>query len=210
MRTYDLGHVEITKRNRLPHWNATHAVQYVTFNLADAIPKDVQSSIEAQCNAREAFIRATRGALTLAEQHAIAKERRRAIERALDQDLGECLLRDEALAAIVAQSIQFLDGWKYELVAWTVMPNHGHLLYRTMTDSPGSIMHSLKGFTGREINRGLGRQGRVWAEEYYDHAVRNSEELQRIVRYIMNNPSRAGLRDWKFMGMKAQVIQELL
>jgi REP element-mobilizing transposase RayT len=210
MRTYDLGDVEVSKRNRLPHWQASHAIQFMTFGLADAIPRAVLDEIDQQCHAYVEFLRRTKGPLTKADEYVVARERRRFTERALDHGLGECLLRDPAIAAMVEHAIHYLDGWKYDLISWSVMTNHLHLLYGAKGFRDGEIVHSLKGFTGRELNLHLQRSGSVWASDYYDHAVRNSRELQRIVRYIMNNASAAGLHDRPFQGTIPERIQELL
>ena len=64
------------------------------------------------------------------------------------------------------------------------------------------IMHSLKSYTANEANKVLGRQGRFWQRESYDHWVRNEIELARIAEYIAQNPVRAGLVanswDWEY------------
>ena len=62
------------------------------------------------------------------------------------------------------------------------------------------ILQSLKGNTARRANAILGRKGAFWQAESYDHAVRDEEVLERVVRYVINNPVKAGLvaswRDW--------------
>ena len=61
-------------------------------------------------------------------------------------------------------------------------------------------MTSIKGYTARQANLILERQGYFWQHESYDHIVRDPAELDRIRRYILNNPVKAGLvdewRDW--------------
>ena len=56
-------------------------------------------------------------------------------------------------------------------------------------------MQSLKGYTARKANHILGRSGAFWHHESYDHCVRNPNEWQRIVSYVLNNPVKAGLVD---------------
>jgi len=59
-------------------------------------------------------------------------------------------------------------------------------------------MKSLKGFTAREANKALHRQGAFWETESYDHWVRDDAELDRIVTYVLNNPVKAGfVRHWQ-------------
>ncbi len=56
-----------------------------------------------------------------------------------------------------------------------------------------SIMQSLKGWTARQCNLALGRQGQFWQHESFDHVIRSQAEWERIVNYVMNNPVKAGL-----------------
>lgn len=61
-----------------------------------------------------------------------------------------------------------------------------------------AIMKSLKGYTARQANRVLGQEGTFWETESYDHVVRDAEEFERIVKYILDNPVKAGLvKDWR-------------
>ena len=84
------------------------------------------------------------------------------------------------------------------------MPNHGHVVFAPLEGSDGkyfslsTIMHSLKLHTALEANKILGREGSFWQHENYDHYVRNEDELERIIKYVIYNPVKAGLvDDWK-------------
>jgi len=81
------------------------------------------------------------------------------------------------------------------------MPNHVHVVFGIL---PGhdlaEILHAWKFFTAKEANRILGRTGDFWQREYYDHIIRNAVELRRVVRYVTENPARAGLKDWPWVG----------
>ncbi|KAF0102873.1 MAG: hypothetical protein FD187_764 [bacterium] len=81
--------------------------------------------------------------------------------------------------------------------AFVVMPDHVHWL---MTLCEGSNLSrtvgKLKGITARRINALLGRQGApVWQHGFHDHALRGSEDMRDIARYVVANPLRAGLVD---------------
>ena len=81
----------------------------------------------------------------------------------------------------------------YELHGYVVMANHIHVLLTPLVEL-SKITHSLKRFTAREANRILGLTGQpFWQDESYDHLVRRSDEFERILRYIENNPVKAGL-----------------
>jgi len=81
----------------------------------------------------------------------------------------------------------------YELHAFVVMPNHVHLLVTPAISLP-KLTKSLKGITAKRANAILALTGTTfWQEESYDHQVRNSQEFEKIKRYIEHNPVRAGL-----------------
>ena len=72
------------------------------------------------------------------------------------------------------------------------------------------IMQSLKGYTARKCNIALGRRGAFWQHESFDRAIRDEEEFDRTVRYVLDNPVKAGLvttwRDWKWTYCRPQLI----
>src|ERR1035438_6254275 len=94
---------------------------------------------------------------------------------------------------------------QYELYVAVVMPDHVHLILTPLIDERRSqvfslieIMRGIKGASGREINRRVGRHGAVWQEESFDHVLRCSEGLDAKVEYVLQNPVRKGLvDDWK-------------
>jgi REP element-mobilizing transposase RayT len=63
-------------------------------------------------------------------------------------------------------------------------------------------MQSLKGYTAHEANKVLNRTGTFWEAESYDHEIRDGEEFGRVIRYVINNPVKAGLvqhwSEWKW------------
>ena len=85
------------------------------------------------------------------------------------------------------------------------MPNHVHVVFRPIGNHQlAAILHSWKSYTANAANRILKRTGSFWQREYYDHLIRNEEDFLRIVRYVMNNPVKAGLRDWPWVELRGQ------
>ena len=81
------------------------------------------------------------------------------------------------------------------------MPNHVHLVLRLLPGwSLDKVSHSLKSFTAKEANQLLRRNGRFWQREYYDHIIRDEKEYERLVEYVLGNPTAAGLDDWPWVG----------
>lgn len=59
------------------------------------------------------------------------------------------------------------------------------------------ILHSIKSYTALECNKLLDRKGTFWQSESYDRVIRSSDELENTIRYVLNNPVKAGLvEEW--------------
>ena len=85
-------------------------------------------------------------------------------------------------------------GVRYRLHAWTVMPNHVHVLLSPLPEWPlGTIVSSWKRFSGREANKRLERTGAFWQVDYWDRFIRNDAHFWATVNYIDANPVKAGL-----------------
>ena len=91
-------------------------------------------------------------------------------------------------ARIVIQQLQRLqaDHW-VDTLAYVLMPDHLHWLLQLHTTPLSEIMRCLKGRSAHELGHP------VWQANFYDHAVRDDEDLLHIARYIVANPLRAGL-----------------
>jgi putative transposase len=132
-------------------------------------------------------------------------------------ETGPTWLKDERVAEVVAEALHYRDSKVYRLDAYCIMWNHVHTVFSPflaekdlrevlspaglifMSKNPplNAIMKSLKGYSAWEANRVLGRKGTFWEQESYDHVVRDDEELDRVVKYVLNNPVKAGLvKDW--------------
>jgi REP element-mobilizing transposase RayT len=125
------------------------------------------------------------------------------INRYLDQGYGECFLKQNSVATMVQDSLLHRMGSHYKLFAWVVMPNHVHSLLTPNAEIELSqIFKAFKSYTAHRANKILGRTGKFWFEEYYDRYIRNERHFRATVKYIENNPVKAGLcakaSDWPF------------
>ncbi len=101
-----------------------------------------------------------------------------------------------------------------ELDEFVVMPNHVHGIIIIMDDDESTmvgaglkpaptnalsykhyplseIVRAFKTFSARRINEIRGAGGvSVWQRNYYEHIIRNDDELNRTRKYIIDNPSR--------------------
>jgi REP element-mobilizing transposase RayT len=210
-------------RRNLPHIQPPGATFFITFRLAGSLPQDAIRQWRLE---RQWLDHLARTNPTYLEQIRPDFERAwfKKFELLLDgASVGPVWLRDDKVAEIVAESLFHRDGKVYRLDAFSIMPNHVHTVIKPlpvgrqqqeMTEcnlrnreevkyhSLATIMQSLKGYTALQANRHLGHEGEFWAHESYDHWVRDNDEWQRIIAYVLNNPLKAGLvkdwRDWKW------------
>jgi REP element-mobilizing transposase RayT len=193
-------------RRQLPHIQPEGATVFITFRLADSLPVEVVARLREERDQAEKRI----------NQIADGKERENQLDLehrryfgkwddALDAfSCGEKYLSDARIADLVAESLHHRDGKVYDLNAFSVMPNHVHLVCTPLEEEQGlyfslsKIMHSLKRHTAYESNLLLMRSGAFWQHENYDRYVRDEAELERIIKYVVYNPVKAGLvADWK-------------
>ena len=180
-------------RGYLPYLDQPESIQFVTFRLSDSVPAEIVAAWkeELALTGREP-----------ADDPRCAKLRER-IERYSDQGHGACWLRDERIAEQVEKTLLHFDGARYRLLAWVVMPNHVHALLETLPGFPlGGVVHSWKSFSAKQANKLLGRTGPFWMQDYSDRCIRGEEHFVAAIRYIEQNPVKAGLvrsaSDWQW------------
>jgi putative transposase len=97
-------------------------------------------------------------------------------------------------------AIHYRNGKQYELICYTIMSNHIHIVFTILNENVNlyTVLQRLKQFTATEANKLLNRKGEFWQEESYDRIVRDAKELSRIIQYVLNNPVKIGLvEDWR-------------
>src|SRR6184192_2878324 len=190
------GDIKIARRH-MPHWEQEGATYFVTFRLADSIPNTLLTEWHDELQTWLKFH-------PRPWDHKTAKEYERRFvdgpEKWLDRGHGECHLRNQRLAAIVANALRHFDRERYRLDAFVVMPNHVHVLVQPKSGhSLSEILHSWKSFSAHSINKALHRKGDFWMEESHDRMVRDFEELERYRDYIKENPVAAKLGEGEFI-----------
>jgi REP element-mobilizing transposase RayT len=125
------------------------------------------------------------------------------LEEGSDYKAG--VLLGEGVPETIKGSLDWLEAKGYvEWLAYVIMPDHLHLLFKLLEPVPLSkVLQRFSQYTGRQIGLRLERQGGIWQESYFDRAIRNEDELQRAFAYIKNNPVKAGYieeaGDWPWL-----------
>ena len=195
----------ITKRRgaKLPHWTQTGATYAVTFRLADSLPATVVESWKREREEIEQRANSQSRSLTLHERKELQHLYAARVDSILNAGQGACHLKDERIARTVQDALKHFHGEHYELIGWAIMPNHVHVVVRPRgTHRLPEILHSWKSFTAKEANKVLGRSGPFWQDEYHDHLIRDEEDFDHALQYVIDNPERAGLHDWPWVGLQ--------
>jgi len=113
------------------------------------------------------------------------------------KQFGARPLLNPGAAEVIINAIDWLrDNGRIWRLGYVVMDDHLHLLM--MLRAPyrlDQVMHSLKRYTAREINKLLGRTGSLWQPAYHDHAIRDGEDFWEHLHYMHDNPVRRGLAE---------------
>ena len=180
-----------TSRRHLPHWRQQDVWYFVTYRLADSLPKHKLGLLEAE---RQRWIAAHPDPMSDLEVTEYWERFGGRIHDLLDAGSGKCWLRRQDVREVVVESLLYGTGTRYDLAAWVVMPNHVHALVMPMkVSSLSKILHTWKSYTAKQINKLLKRSGTFWQGESYNHIVRNPGAFSKIRDYILSNPSDARL-----------------
>ncbi len=186
-----LDHTRPIRRyeRHLPHWRQEGATYFATFNLADAVPANIQQAIESIKRDWEHKTRQTRDERSWRD---FAKRVYKLAERALDAGYGKCWFRKPLYFNELHRSLMNGHNQRYELGCYVIMANHCHVAIRPycgieLEDELGAIKRA----TSRYINEHEGGSGPLWTQESYDRIIRDEEHLYRVVQYIGNNPRKA-------------------
>ena len=169
----------VKSRGYLIHWDVPGATQFITWRLADSLPKHVIDQYHLDRDSPDPTIR----------KHAFRK-----VDLELDKGTGECLLA-KSLAArefiCVLLETHNLDCF---IRAFSIMPNHVHILVSLCQDvSLADVVKGIKGRSSRNINKVLNRKGTLWQPDYFDRMIRDQDHLNRTIEYIHWNPVKAKL-----------------
>lgn len=119
-------------RRRLPHRTQPGCTYFVTWRLADSVPREV---LERWKQERGEFYRLHPQPWDSRTQHAYDERFPRRMERWADAGHGACHVRELRLRQIVVDALHYFDAQRYDLDSYVVMPNHVHVLVAPRCES---------------------------------------------------------------------------
>lgn len=112
---------------------------------------------------------------------------------------------------------QAISKFNFEIIAISILKEHCHLIL--VTENPSSIpsiIRAIKYYFSANINNSFvcknlsesaskrGEKG-IWQRRYYDHIIRNEEDLHKHIDYIHYNSMKhynIAPKDWEYSSFK--------
>ncbi len=95
------------------------------------------------------------------------------------------------------EACQYFHGERYIIFAGVVMPDHVHLLIQPSLRNTGkfwtigSILHSIKGFSARQVPMVMPHIGKLWQDGRHERLILSDRHFHSTVEYIYQNPVAA-------------------
>jgi len=168
----------VKKFNNLPHIDMMGYYQFVTFRTHDSIDEFLKK---------------------IQNEDVDTKIKQYKIDTYVDSSKNGSYLNDEILEYLKKFFLSY-DGKLYDLVAFCIMSNHIHILFKQKDDLK-KIVKILKGSSSNFINKLLNKKGQFWESGYFDKAIRDEKHFMVTYEYIKNNPLKVGLGLDRFYGI---------
>ena len=201
-------------RRNLPHIQPVGSCFFVTFRLYESLPKVESDKLKLKYQAQLYDLhkvindKLRNEAIFSLIKHLFAK-----LDDLIDStENGPHHLKNNEIRELVSKELFRFDGNLYNLIAYSIMSNHVHILIDTSIQLDemkqegiienyvqlDQIMKRIKGPTAVYCNRKLGLSGKFWERESYDMYIRNEKMFNNVLLYILNNPVKAGIvNNWK-------------
>ncbi len=88
---------------------------------------------------------------------------------------------------VVRQLMKLQAEGRVETLCYVLMPDHLHWLMVLHVGELSEVVQLLKGRSAHALGQA------IWQSNYFDHALRQDEDLRKMARYIVANPLRAKL-----------------
>jgi putative transposase len=111
------------------------------------------------------------------------------------------------------QLLRTADRFEFSITAYCVMHDHVHVLTEGTREDANLIkfVSGWKQRTGYDWKRRTGDP--LWQEGFFDHVLRDHEDERGVIRYILENPVRAGYvespRDYPLCGSRSFSYDQL-
>jgi REP element-mobilizing transposase RayT len=100
---------------------------------------------------------------------------------------------DEDMQRLLETIGRYREICKYELYAYCIMNNHVHMLIKETEEAISNVVKRISGSYVFWYNKKYERCGHLFQERYKSEAVDSDEYFLTVLRYIHQNPIKAGV-----------------
>ncbi len=126
-------------------------------------------------------------------------------DQSLNQSTNEAQLNQKGVAETVNSTLQEFEGSLYHILAYTIMPNHIHFLFKLKkpeTDDLNKQVEGILQLLKEQINHNIGQYlnlgNNIWVTFNCEHHLMLEKEVINLTSYLVEDPVKAGLVDyWK-------------
>jgi putative transposase len=140
-------------------------------------------------------------------------------------------LADRSSDLLIREVDRFRDSYRsgqqkraFETIAICILPDHLHAVWALPADDSdfatrwnlikSGFSRGLSSAASRSASKAARREKGIWQRRYWEHLIRNDEDLARHVDYIHYNPVKYGLvsrvSDWPHSSFHQHVKRGLL
>jgi len=81
----------------------------------------------------------------------------------------------------------------YDLMAWIIIPDHFHMIIDPKENNISDLMKKLKlKFAYQYRNAQKSHRATIWQSRFWDHIIRDQDDLNKHIDYIHYNPVKHG------------------
>jgi putative transposase len=124
-------------------------------------------------------------------------------------------INSDAVELVLRQILRAAAEEPFELTAYCFMPDHLHMVVAGLAEHSDftAFVRTAKQYSGYYYRRAHPAE-RLWQRNVHDRIIRDDVEMRDRIRYVVANPSAAGLvtnaADYPFLGSQRWSRNELI
>jgi len=186
--------------NQMPITDSLKADFFVTLSLKDVIEEKKLQLLEEQFLLKSAECKNNQSALNRLRKTYFLK-----YDQLLNQAENCNILHQKGIADKIKDVLIEYNGSLYHLLAFSIMPNHIHLLFKLKSAEENQIESHLEGVINllkEQLNQNLQQfvelDDNLWTEFNCEYQLIQEQEIINLTSYLLEDPVKVGLVNyWK-------------
>lgn len=188
------------KLNEKPLYDTLKADFFITLSLKDIIKEDTLKLLEEQFQEKYFLCEENESALSKLRKSYFLK-----YDKMLNSTQQNSILNQKGIADKVKDVLMEYNSSLYHMLAYTIMPNHIHLLIKLKNPEKNELQQHLEGIINLlkdQLNQNLQQfvelKDNLWTEFNCEYHLLEEQELINLTSYLVEDPAKTGLVSyWK-------------